>query len=73
MTDRCYSWFSRVFFFVAFILMVVAIWDWVLRLFGYTLPWLHYQPGRLFEFAAIMLIFVITVLLRQIRDAVRKK
>lgn len=72
MNNRCYSWFSRLFFFAAFVLLVVAVWDWVLRLFGYTLSWLPYQPGRLFEFAAIMLIFVIAVLLRQIRDAVRK-
>jgi len=73
MSERCYSWFSRLLFFVAFIMMVVAVWDWIIRLFGYTLSWLPYQPGRLLEFAAIMLIFVIAVLLRQIRDATRKK
>jgi len=72
MSDKHYSLFSRVLFFAALILMIVAVWDWVLRLFGYTLSWLPYQPGRLFEFAAIMLIFVIAVLLRQIRDVLRK-
>ena len=67
------SLISRAFFVVAFALLVVAILDWVMRLFGYTLAWLPYQPGRLLEFAGIMLIFVVAMLLRQIRDAVQKK
>ena len=66
------SFFNRLFFTVSVILFVIAVLDWVLRLFGYTFSWLPYQPGRLFEFAAIMMIFVIVALLRQIRDLLRK-
>jgi hypothetical protein len=36
------------------------------------MSWLPYQPGRMLEFASILLIFVIAILLRQIRDNVRK-
>ena len=73
MNSKCMSWFSRLFFFVALILLLVAVWDWVLHLFGYSLSFLPYQPGRLFEFSAILVIFVIAVLLRQIRDALKGK
>jgi len=73
MKDSHYSFFSRLLFFVAVVLFVVAVWDWVLRFFGYSLSWLPYEPGRLFEFAAIVMIFVIALLLRQIRDHLRAK
>ena len=66
------SLFSRVFFIVAFVLLALAVLDWVIRLFGYTFAWVPYQPGRLSEFAAIMMIFVIAILLRQIRDRLKQ-
>ena len=43
-------------------------WRWVTE--GFTLLRGMYNPGRLLELAALLLIFVIAVLLRQIRDAV---
>jgi len=73
MSNKYMSWFSRLFFFVALILLIVAAWDRVLHAFGYSLSFLPYEPGRLFEFSAILVIFVIAVLLRQIRDAVKGK
>ena len=73
MKDRYYSFFSRLFFFAATLMFAIAVIDWVLRLFGWTFSWVPYQPGRLFEFAAILVIFVIAVLLRQIRDALKDK
>ncbi len=72
MKDSHSSFLSRLFFFAAAILFIIAVWEWALQLFDYTLSWMPYEPGRLFEFAAIMVIFVIALLLRQIRDAVRK-
>jgi hypothetical protein len=72
MLDKLTSFFQRLFFLVAAILVVLAGLDWLIGLFGRTFSWLPYQPGRLFEFAAILIIFVIAILLRQIRDALRK-
>jgi len=73
MKDRHFSILSRLFTFVAGLLMIVAAIDWILRLFGWTFEWLAYQPGRLFELAAILMVFVIAFLLRQIREALRNK
>jgi len=72
MNEKHVSLFNRLFFAVAVILVIIAVVDWIMRLFGYTIGWLPYNPGRLFEFAAIMMIFVMVALLRQIRDALRK-
>ena len=73
MKDSYYSIISRLLFVVAAILLVLAVWHWVLGWFGYHLYWVPYEPGRLFEFAAILVIFVIALLLRQIRDVLRQK
>jgi hypothetical protein len=72
MVDKLTSFCQRLFFVVASILVVLAGLDWIIGIFGWTFSWLPYQPGRLFEFAAILVIFVIAILLRQIRDALRK-
>ena len=73
MKDIQYSLISRLLFVVATLLLLVALFDWVIGWFGYALTWVPYEPGRLLEFAAILVIFVIALLLRQIRDAVRQK
>ena len=62
------SLFNRLFFLGALALFVVAVLEKLANLAGYTITGLSYTPGRLFEFAAIMLLFVITLLLREIRD-----
>ena len=73
MKDKHYRLISRLLFLIAAAMFVVAVCEWVLQWFGYTFTWMHYEPGRLLEFAAIMAIFVITLLLRQIRDTLRNK
>ncbi len=72
MSDKLISVFSRIVFIVAIVILAVAILDWILRLFGYTLSFLPYQPGRLMEFSTILIVLVIALLLRQIRDSVKK-
>jgi hypothetical protein len=52
---------------------VIALADWFIGWFGYQLTWVPYEPGRLLEFSAILVIFVIALLLRQIRDTLRHK
>ncbi|MDH4155763.1 MAG: hypothetical protein OEW00_00605 [candidate division Zixibacteria bacterium] len=71
MVDKLTSILSRFFFIVAFLLLLIAVVDWFLRLFGWTFSWLPYQPGRLFEFAAMLMICVVVLLLRQIRESLR--
>ncbi|MEP0828695.1 MAG: hypothetical protein HRF51_09250 [bacterium] len=69
--DKFSSLLSRLFFIAASLLFIIAIFDWVLNIFGYKFSWLPYQPGRLLEFSAILIIFVMALLLRQIRDSLR--
>ena len=66
------SFLSRLFFFVAFLLLVIAVFDRFLNLFGYTILEGAYSPGRMLQFAGIMLVFVIALLLREIREELRK-
>ena len=72
MIDKLTSLLSRLFFAVASIVLVIAVIDWILRMGGTTLSFISYQPGRLFEFAAILMIFVMVLLLRQIREKISK-
>ena len=62
---------SRLCFVVAFALFVVGIVDWATSLFGSRIV-TSYMPGRLIEFGVMFLIPVVTVLLREIRDELRK-
>ena len=67
------SIFNRLFFVGAFALFAIAMLEKVANVAGYTIIGESYSPGRLFEFAAIMLLFVITLLLRNIRESARAK
>lgn len=62
----------RIMFIFAGLLLIVAAWEKVLRQFGYTLSWIRYEPSRLLEYAAILFLVVIALLLRQIREALKK-
>lgn len=72
MIDKITSCFSRILFFIALGLLGVAFLNWFLRLLGWTLTWVKYQPGRLMEFAGILILFVIVLMLRQIRELMKK-
>jgi hypothetical protein len=69
--DRTTSLISRVATLVAILFFAVAGAEWVANFFGYTITRRIYTPGRLLEFAAIIILLVIAVLLRQVRDALR--
>jgi hypothetical protein len=71
--DQWNSAVSRVFFFAAFILILLALMDRFINFFGYTILPAGYSSGRVLEFAAIMLVVVIALLLRQIREGIRKR
>jgi hypothetical protein len=72
MIDKMTSVICRLFFAVAFILLIVAVWDRVIILFGWTIAW-YYMPSRLFEFSTMLMIFVIALVLRQIREELKNK
>ena len=69
--DTLNSMVSRVFFFGGFGLLGLAILEGVVNLFGYTIM-RHYSAGRLLEFAAMLFILVIALLLRQVREELKK-
>jgi hypothetical protein len=73
MINSLSSVLCRMFFAVAFILLIMAVWDRFIRMFGWTISWIGYEPGRMLEFAAILMIFVIALLLRQIREGLKNK
>ena len=73
MIDKLTSILGRIFFFVAFVMVCIAILDKLLRFSGWSISGMPYEPGRIFEFAAIMVTFVIALLLRQIREQLKSK
>ena len=69
--DKLCHYGSRTFFYAALILFAAAI---VVKVLGMLkmIPMMGYNAGRLVEFSAMFLVPVITVLLRQIREELRK-
>lgn len=70
---KAFSLLNRVLFVVAGILFAVAVAERVANAAGYTLTGGAYSPGRLIELAAIMVLFVVALLLREIRDQGRRR
>lgn len=66
------SLISRVFFFISFVLIALALVERFLNFSGYTIFRGAYTSGRVLELAGLLMIFVIAILLRQIRDSLRK-
>jgi len=58
----------RIFFLAAFALLLIAVWERIVNSFGYSFLGTTYTPGRMLEFAGVLLLFVIAGLLRQMRD-----
>ena len=63
-----YHLFSRLFFFLALGILSVAIIEILVNFLDYTILRGAYTAGRLIELSAALMVFVIAVLLRQIRD-----
>jgi hypothetical protein len=70
--EKLISAVSRLFFFGAFLLLVLAVLERITLSLGGSLLGGSFDPGRLLEYAVILLIFVIALLLRQIRESPRK-
>jgi heme/copper-type cytochrome/quinol oxidase subunit 1 len=66
-----YKHFSRTIFIIASLGIVAAILEWIGGFIGFSVTGDMYTAGRLLELSAALLVFVIAVLLRQIRDELR--
>ena len=64
--SKLISLLSRVFFLISFVIAGIAVWEKLANLFGMTLL-RGYPPSRLLEFAAVVLLFVIAMQLREIK------
>ena len=62
----------KILFSLSIILLFIAVLEWIINLFNYTFSWIPYSPFRLLEFGVIFMLFVIALLLRQIRDILNK-
>ena len=63
----------RILFFGSFLLLAVAVLEFVLNWFGYTvLQAIGYTAGRVLHLAALLLTFVLALLLRQVREELKK-
>ena len=71
--ENIYSQLARVFFVGALALFALAILEVVMNLLSYTILPGAYTTGRLLEVSVVLLVFVISILLRQVRDALREK
>lgn len=64
---------ARVFSLGAILMIALALIEYAANVFGYTIVREAHRPGRLIEIAATLVVIVIALLLRQIRDELRKK
>jgi preprotein translocase subunit SecY len=70
--EKLMSVTSRIFFIGAFVLLALSVIERIANATGYTIVQL-YGGGRLLEFAAILLVFVMAMQLREIREELRSK
>jgi len=69
--QKALSLINRLLFAVAFVLLGTAVLEKLVNLNGYTILGAHYTPGRMLEFSGIILLFVVSLLLRSIREELR--
>lgn len=70
--EKLSSTVCRVMFAIAFLLLAAALAERLANQTGYTILRGAYGAGRLVEFAGILVLFVMALLLRQIRDSLKK-
>ncbi len=70
--EKLVSFASRLSFLVAFVLLALALIERIANATGYTILQM-YRGGRLLEVAVVLLVFVIAVQLREMKDELRKK
>jgi ABC-type proline/glycine betaine transport system permease subunit len=71
--DKILALIYRIGFVMAFAVAALAVAEGFVQLLGHTITQGTYGAGRLFELSGILMIFVIALLLRDIRDDARRK
>jgi preprotein translocase subunit SecY len=69
--EKLESVVSRLFFFGAFVLLVLALIERIASQFGYTILRVS-RAATMLEMAVVLLVFVIAIQLRAIREAVKR-
>jgi hypothetical protein len=69
--EKFTSIINRTFFVVAFALLGLAVIERVVNFFDYTILRGAYRAGRLLEFSVVLLLFVLALELREVREALR--
>ncbi len=69
--DFFYNHVARILFIIASVAIAVAFLEGIADFAGFSVTADRYTAGRLLELAAALLVFVVAVLLRQIRDELR--
>ncbi len=70
--EKLVSLISRLFFLGAFVLLALALTERIANATGYTILML-YKGSRLLDFAVVLLVFVIAVQLREMKDELKKR
>ena len=73
MLEKIYILISRLFFLMAIAILAFTLWGRFIEEFGWTYSFSPYSSGRLLAFSGLLLIFVIAMYLRQIRNELRAK
>ena len=71
--EKLISLASRLFFFGAFALLALALVERIANASGYTVVGGAFSGGRLLEIAAILLILVIAMQVREMREELRSR
>ena len=72
MINTLSNYLYKALFIIAIILFFLAGLEWILNLFNMTLSWFIYSAFRFAEFGVVFILFTIALLLRQIRDVLKK-
>ena len=67
--DVFYKYFARSLFIIALVILAAGCIELAANVFDYSVLGAGYTAGRMIEVSAALVVFVIAVLLRQIRDA----
>jgi len=72
MSQKLYQIIYRILFLVSFFFLFLAVLERLLITFSYTLSFITFGPGKLLQYAGIFALFTAVLLLRQIRDRLKK-
>jgi hypothetical protein len=71
--EKLMSMTSRLFFLGAFVLLGLAVIERVANAAGYTILRLYRGGGRLLEYATVLLVFVIAMQLRDMKEELKSR